>query len=722
MTQILPLIRRSALAATLALIVVQPANAYRDELKSAKSYQEMGAYTQALSKLEQALRDPKLKGRKKNRAEADLRDIKLQLAVEQFALGRKLEQRGEQIGATNAYRLATQYAPDNREYSTRYQQLNAVFENTRQETKNILEHSRRTNEWAQGSTALRSLATTTKVAEAGFALGQLNQEAGAYYAQQSDIALQKKQYRAAFDHIVRAERFSESTEVRKQKLARSHLLQSSKAWEQGRHSTAYEEIQKGLSFEPANTELIAYLNRFRSQWMGILYNEATTAKSQGRLQQAQQKFTQLLRYEPNYLDVSSQLNELNQTLVADYYEQAETLMRRSNGESAGQALAYYMVAAEQQGNEYPDVYNKISAAKQQLRSNLEYRISLKVTNSSIEAGAAGIVRDNILNSFNTNLKNVKVLEREALDDILREQGLGQAFFDEATAVQVKKIKGIQAGIYVDVVKFSVSKSGMNSPEYGSIKYVSGSRYIPNPRYSQLRQQVANAQQSVIQAKQEANQAQAAQNKQLHQQQQAGGYDSASTLVAGFGSILGSIGASASYDSAQNNLDQLQRELSGEPSQLEEDIYANWRYKIMNLEMAGEVILSYKIVNFTTSEIGQSQTADAHRVLHDRYIPGDPGKGVKNDPDDLPSKNVFKKQLLDAAMESLISGLGAQLGSRSGNHYLIAKDAAQDGNSGAATEHYIRFLYSGADLSSQQAHEANNYLYEELGIQLLRKKR
>jgi len=115
-------------------------------------------------------------------------------------------------------------------------------------------------------------------------------------------------------------------------------------------------------------------------------------------------------------------------------------------------------------------------------------------------------------------------------------------------------------------------------------------------------------------------------------------------------------------------------------------------------------------------------ANASQVLRDRYVPGDPGKGIEADPNKLPSKAVFKKQLLGAAMESLVAGLENQLGGRSRNYYQLATRAAEDGSSAIATENYIRFLYSGADLKGSQAREASDYLYEELGIQLLRRKR
>ena len=52
----------------------------------------------------------------------------------------------------------------------------------------------------------------------------------------------------------------------------------------------------------------------------------------------------------------------------------------------------------------------------------------------------------------------------------------------------------------------------------------------------------------------------------------------------------------------------------------------------------------------------------------------------------------------------------------------ARNAAQDGARTRAIENYIRFLSAGADLLGPEAQEANDYVYEELGIQLIKRRR
>ena len=256
---------RGLFLALVMLVAAQAVASYRDKLSAAEDYLDIGAYAQALEQLEQALQDPKLKGRKRERAEADLGKVRSKVAAEQFSLGQKLEQRGEQTGAINAYRKAAEYAPDNAEYVSKYQQIDSASAQTRQQSQAILQRSRDTNNWREGMESLSSLAARSGSSEPRFALAQLKQDATAYYTLQSDGALRQNQYQAALDYIARAERFSQSPELRNKNLARHHLLLSENAWKSSRISTAYEEIQKGLSFEPNNKVLLAYHDRLRGR-------------------------------------------------------------------------------------------------------------------------------------------------------------------------------------------------------------------------------------------------------------------------------------------------------------------------------------------------------------------------------------------------------------------------------------------------------------------------
>lgn len=710
---------RFVLTTVVCCLAAASANAYRDELRAARDFLDIGAYEQAISQFERALSDSSLRGRTRDKAEVELSTARGQLAAEKYRLGRRLEQRGQPIGALNAYSRAAELAPDDQSYREAFQRLDREYSGARERSADILAQARVSRDWESALGELERMQGGRVVPEVRIALDTLRQEATGDLQERSDAALSEGRYQSALDYIVRAARFSESRQVQNRKLARHHLMLAERAWNDGRYGKAYEELSTSLSFEPGNAHIQAFGERLEGQWLGVLYNDAVTARANGDMQRALSKFEQISRFQPGYLDVGRQLDELRQTVVSGYYERAENIMD-SGDDRLGLALAYYMMTAQEESGAYPDVYDKIARAKSRLRDSMQFRVSLNVKNSSSEPGAEGIVRDNILSNMrSSSLRHVQVLEREALDDILREQGLGQAFFDESTAVEVKKIRGIQSGIYVDVVRFSVDEHGRDRPSFGSARYISGTRFVPNPRHSSLKQQVSIAQQDLLQAQQSANRAQAEQNRLMSQSQGSSG-DRVAALGA-LGSVLSNVGASSQLRGAQQRLDQLQYELSGEPPQLEEDVYSDFRYQIFDLELSGEVLLSYRIVDFATSEVSESQTATARDVVQDRWVPGDPGKGVRADPDELPSESQFKQRLLDAAMESLIAGLEQQLGAGVTSSFSRAQQAARDGNREMAIDQYIRYLYGGVDLDSEEARTASDYVYEEVGVQLLKRK-
>ncbi len=239
------------------------------------------------------------------------------------------------------------------------------------------------------------------------------------------------------------------------------------------------------------------------------------------------------------------------------------------------------------------------------------------------------------------------------------------------------------------------------------------------RYSQLQQEIAQAQQQVLRAQRDANAAEQQYNDALRNQQNNAGRTS-STIGALAG--LSTVFSTAAVGDAKRNLDNLQREFAREPQQIEEPVMDNWRYEIYDLSLQGEAVLSFKTVNFTTSEIGESSTVRAADSVSDTWVQGDPSKGVYDDPNTLPDVDVFQSQLLDQATVKLVAALEKQLGSGAIRHFETAQEAAERGETQRAIEHYMRYLYSAPSLSDPNALAADSYIYDNLGLRMIRGRR
>lgn len=714
------------LLATIFVLSPQAAFAWKKEFKKGLKYYNVQAYPQAIVQFEKALESRKrISDKKRAEIQGMLAEAKTMAAVELFQTAEKYSDESRLIKAIDEFEMALSYDPDNLIYrerlATERQRLAAI----QAQYSVALDLARQQRDYRQALARLESLGVyRSSLPQLPQQVNHLKNEAAQYYLQRSDHSLTLQEYRQAYDQAATAFNYKADSEIEQKKRARHHLLMAQESWNDRAYENAYEHIQKGLQFEPDNPELDKFRDRLTGQWAGVLYNQAMQANVSGEYGKAKQRFSRIASLRPGYLDVAAQLQELDSVMSASYYEQAEAFLNDAGRERIGTALIYYLLVQEQHNAIYRDIDDKVQKAKRLLRDELEFRLALTLDNKSAEPGVDGLVKDKILARIRASrvLKNVSILEREVIDDILREQGLGQAFLDETTSLPVKKIRGIQAGIRGEVIKVSVKETGRDRPSYGSSRYVSGTRWVPNPRYDAAQHRVAQMRQQVIRAQQDLTKAQNDQNRAMANQPRTN--DSAGRLgaLASSMSLIGTSLAEGNLRRAEEDLATAQADLAHEPRQIEEKVWDDYRYEIFNLELQGEVILSFRFINYATSEIGQVHTVEKRDSITDVYIPGDPGKGVASDAIELPPQDVFKNQLLDAAIEDFFQRLEQELGQRAKTYHVLAKRAEERGITDDAIENYMRYMYSAPSLSDPSVQEANNYIYEQTGLLVLRRKK
>ncbi len=683
--------------------------------KDAAAFMQARNYDKAVELYEQAL--SKKPGDK--RIMADLTKAKTMAAADHFAIGQKAEQDNDIAAAIFEYEKAVRLQPGNAQYKARFNALQQRHSDLKQQHAAALTKGREQHQWAQAMADLEALRPHVHtLAGLDDDIVAIKQEAATWYRTQAEDNLGQQQYLQASDNMDQAVQFSKEKALDNKKLALHHLLLSSQALKNKNYLLAWEEIDKGLQFESGYPELLAYKSRLAGQWAGVLYNAGLEAQNMGDLGRANARLTRLSRISPGYLDTEELLTDIRSALAAQYYDKAEAIMDAGDKSRAGTAVAYYLLVRDQNLNQYWDLKDKITAAKAQLIKESELRISIDFKNESAQPGAAGYVKDQILHRLKASpLKNVRILEREALDDILREQGLGQGFLDESTALEVKKIKGIQAGIKGSVITVQAEETGRERPTYSSVKYVSGQRMVPNPEYQKVQMEIQMAQSKVMAAQGKLNAAQLS-SSQAQAQSVAGGL--AGGLIA-LGANLEMAGAQDELNSAQSELSAAQAKMGNTPIQNSEDIEADFRYEIFDLRLRGEVVLTYRVINFTTSEIGQVHTVREVDEVKDRYIPGDPSKNVPTDPNTLPTKEEYKKRLLAQAIDKTFTSMQMELSQHALNNWREGQRAEETGMVEDAIESYMRFLYSAPDLADPKVQHANEFIYENLGLMVVRKR-
>ncbi len=707
-----------------ALIAVVSCVTTNSPYKKALQYQKTGAYEQAVEKYQEVLDDEELQGEERSKIEQEFSDLKIVAAGSYFKRATAYSKKNKTQAAVKMLKKAVEFNPQNSDYSTKLEEEQKKLGDIESKINASMAKGEEQNQW---DTAIREM-ESYQIYESSFPgiadrVKSLKLKAAEYYVGRSDERLSRKKYALAYEEIEKAGRYSSGQDIINKKNARHHLLMSEAAWNKRNYMKAYEEIQKGLEFDPGHPALKEYQDRFLSEWAGLLYNAAVSANNNGDYATAKARLLELSRFKPGFLNTEEMLNEIQSTMASTYYEKAQRIIDDNDRSQIGTALAYYLLVKQEHSRLFNDIEDKIVQAKKMLRKELEHRISLTFENQSDESGASNLVREQILSKMKNSkrLKHITILDRESIDDILREQGLGQGFLDESTALEVKKIKGIQAGVRGEVIRFSVKETGRDRPSYGSVKYVSGTRWVPNPDYTAAQGDVQASQQHSLQAQRDLNNAQQQQNQMMQQQNARNSDNPYSALASGLGQISTSI-SEGELRKAKEGLADAQSRLARTPQQVEEDIYSDYRYEIFDLKLHGEVILSFKIINYTTSEIGEVHTVRKEEILKDRYIPGDPGKNVETDPVTFPSKDEVKNKLLKLAVNELFDKMIQELNNSSKDYYRMASSAAADEVTDEAIENYMRYIYSAPNLRDQRVQEANSYIYDRLGIQIIRRKR
>jgi len=696
--------------------------------KEGLQYLDAQAYDQAVEKLTQAQSE---KPTDPNIA-ADLKRAKQLAAKNHFQVGVTLSEQNEINGALINFGKAKEYQPQNTTYTKRYDQEKEKYDRLADRIRKAVADAGAQKQWDRSLEVLASMREyESSFPEISRETQKLKEEAARFYENRSEENLARQDYEGAYNEIEKALEYSQKERLRSKKKALHHILLSDQASKKKEYQKAYEEIQKGLEFEPNHPELKKYEKRLVDQWAEILYNQAIQASNDGRLMLAKARLTQLSKLKPGYLNVEELLSEFQSSLATDYYTRADAFLTSEDRSWIGTALVNYLLVREQHNTQFPDLEDKIAETKRLLRKEVELRIALDFKNKSEDPGAGGIVKDQILARLNNRkeLKNVNILERETIDEMLREQGLGQGYLDESTSLQVKKIKGIHAGVVGEVRKVSVKESGRNRPTSGSSRYKSGTRLVPNPRYQSAQMNVSQAQQEVLNAQQQLNNAEL-ENRQIQSQPIPQAQPGTAGMIGALAGVLGrstysfAVGAARNrLNAAQNRLRNAQAHFARTPPQIEEPVWADYTYRIYNLKLEGEVVISFRIVDYTTSEmIGKPHLIRKKDVKKDRYIPGDPAKGVPNDPNVLPTIEEFKTTLFIQAVDETYNALKSELSRHSENYYDRGLTAENNGLEKDAVENYMRYIYSATNLADDRVQHANAYIYEKMGLSVIRRRK
>jgi tetratricopeptide (TPR) repeat protein len=177
--------------------------------------------------------------------------------------------------------------------------------------------------------------------------------------------------------------------------------------------------------------------------------------------------------------VDPQLRAMVRELAAKLYERA---LEFENQKMWGNTFLWFR-ALQQVDPLYRDTANKVEQTHEKLLDRASVKIAvLELESPKTVPDAGSIVSGSIVsNLFKLGRKDFKVIEREALQSIMKEIAIGQAgVLDVETAKEIGKIAGIDVILVGRVLQYKVDQTEAEGRKTVSVQV--GTRTIANPAY------------------------------------------------------------------------------------------------------------------------------------------------------------------------------------------------------------------------------------------------
>jgi tetratricopeptide (TPR) repeat protein len=240
--------------------------------------------------------------------------------------------------------------------------------------------------------------------------------------------------------------------------------------------------EKAQEYEPDNKMLSVRVEIMRRKAGEIHFEDAMNFSSQRKLSQATEDLLAALQYSPSLID-SPLYKGFSRSLCQKLDQRSEVYIELKRW---GNALVW-LDKVESIDPRYEDLFRKTQLVKDKIKQRIRKSIAVFDFSSpreNIEAGK--IVASKLVNFLSKNAgSDLKIIERESLQSILKEMHLGQSgLADMDKAQKVGKVRGIDTFILGDVLHFS-SKS-INYPSKNTVKVQIDTRTEDNPAFERWR--------------------------------------------------------------------------------------------------------------------------------------------------------------------------------------------------------------------------------------------
>jgi curli biogenesis system outer membrane secretion channel CsgG/tetratricopeptide (TPR) repeat protein len=258
-----------------------------------------------------------------------------------------------------------------------------------------------------------------------------------------------------------------------------YLGRASQAESEGQLPRAYGFLRVATKYWASDVRLRDAMDRVAREGRRRYFTDALARAERedwGRvyavLAEARDAFDAVARVDPP-------LRELTRNLAARLYDRA---LEFENEKLWGNMFLWFRAVQE-----VDPLYRDTAARVEQTRDRLMDRATVKLAVLEFEAPSASrdagaILSGSIVtNLFKLGRRDFRVIERDALQPIIKEQSIGQAgVLDVETAKEIGKIFGIDAIVVGRVLQYKVDQNESEGRRTVTVQV--GTRAAPNPEY------------------------------------------------------------------------------------------------------------------------------------------------------------------------------------------------------------------------------------------------
>jgi len=252
---------------------------------------------------------------------------------------------------------------------------------------------------------------------------------------------------------------------------------SSRNWD--RAIVLYE---KALEYEPDNEQFAKRMEALKSRAGEAHFDKAMKFSSQRKLTRALEELFTALKYSPSFVDSHFYKNFVN-GLCQKLEQRSDVYIELKKW---GNALVW-LQKLDSINPDYKGLFHKLQLVKDQIKKRIRKSIAVFDFSYPTENKDAGrIIASKLVTFLSKNASgDLKIIERENLQSILKEMQLGQTgLVDIDTAKRVGKMRGIDTFILGDVLHFS--SKGKNYPSTNTVRVQIDTRTESNPAFERWR--------------------------------------------------------------------------------------------------------------------------------------------------------------------------------------------------------------------------------------------